>query len=111
MCPGRPEAEQKMYEWQYRLSNPLTHPVKGTDLKIEQMTLEENYLASDFTSVPDCTWSCMKKLEGSTLLKLTPSGFQNYGNLKIACNECIGGLDIKYVTHPELNYFKMNIKS
>ena len=108
VCPGRSEGAQKEYELRFRLSNPLTKAVKGTDLKIEQMALEENYLASDFTSVPDCSWSCMKKLEGSTLFKLTTCGGGAYHNLKVACNTCIGGLDITYVDHPENTYGSMH---
>jgi len=99
MCPGRPKAEQKKYEYMYKLLNPLTPAVKGTDLKREQMVYDENYLASDFTSVPDCTWGsdCKKKLEGSTLFKLLFSGEEKDSNLNIGCDKCICSLDIKNV--------------
>jgi len=97
MCPGRPKAEQERYEYKYKLLNPLTPAVKGTDLKREQMVLDENYLASDFTSVPDCTWSCKKKLEGSTLFKLLFSGQEKDRDLCIGCDKCICSLELKNV--------------
>ena len=66
-------------------------------MKKEHMVLEQQYVAKDFTSVPDCTWNCIGserdgKIEGMTRFKLTPCGIQAYGDLRVACEKCIGGI-------------------
>jgi len=53
-CPIHISYIQEMAEGSYYCTHELIPVVKGTDLKFEQMVLKEIYVASDYTSVPDC---------------------------------------------------------